>query len=235
MLIPQQKNLILGKNRPQEMISLCPFSTKIVAAVYGWVYRTLDLVLGFAQGVDKIGEKKVSHNQEIDVTFGKLIGSGDGPMYERNVDDILPGGKGTLENVRQPNCFRENALKLSKDRTLRVRAKIDLTPFHATNENADFHQGSEFTLQTGRRSVQVPSQIAQIPPAFGMEQGGRQQVLPNSRPRVLKILLLRIMRNNIRMMHKCQGGSGTNPVVFLALTGGGVVRYVVAVILCGIL
>jgi hypothetical protein len=190
MLIPQQEDLVPGKNGFQEMISLRPFSTKIVAVVNGWVNGSAYPVLGLSQAIDKISQTDFADNQQIDVAFGALIGSRHRAMNKRELDQTLPGGKGIPENVGQPNRFRENALKISENGALRVRAKVNMTAFLTSQQNAGLDQRAEFALQTGRGRAQLPGQVAKKPPALGMEQGGREKVLTDFRPQSVQNLIV---------------------------------------------
>jgi hypothetical protein len=77
-------------------------------------------------------------------------------------------------------------LEFREKRTSGIRLKIDPVAILPSLENLRLDQGGQFPLETGGAHAEVLGQIAEIPPAIGVEKRRCQDGLPDLRKEGIK-------------------------------------------------
>lgn len=81
------------------------------------------------------------------------------------------------KDIDKAHGLGDEPLKLGQEGAVGVRSKVNTVPLLAPGEYPRRYQRCQRLLEASRAAAQVLGQVAQIPPALGLERRGRKQPL----------------------------------------------------------
>lgn len=151
----------------------------------GCVERNIDgagkPLLGLPENLRKLESRNLADDHEVDVALRKLLPACDGTVDERKGDFRFERFEKLPEHVHQSNGLRHQASQFIVERTIGVGLKIDAVSIEPSSKDAALNESRKRLLKSGWTAIQVPGQIAQIPPTTRAHHGRGQDALDGLR------------------------------------------------------
>ena len=135
---------------------------ELARRIDGWIDLPTQPPLRLAQRRDDLRERRVSHDNDVDIAVASQFIPRCGTEDECNTKLADERSQRLAKDVRQADGLRENRLQLRKDRRVPIRPKVNVPPAHLALHEPRAAQQLQLALNRPVCPARPPDDLPQI-------------------------------------------------------------------------
>lgn len=184
MFVPDQKDLWLGDDAPNERMTLLRLEREFGRGIHVWIDLSAQFSDGRRQGFKNARQGSGADNQDVDIAACPRLTRGDRTVYERNLYRFAKLAQPAAQQLRGTGGFRQQRFQFGKHggRLIGFEAHRGFVGF--TQHQAEFYQCGQFSMNRAWTDRGITRQLPRLKRLVGMLEQQRQQrrsALPKQR------------------------------------------------------